>query len=133
MENHFRCLNCKKEVVESSYQGTSHRNHCPWCLWSRHVDENNAGDRKSFCKAKMEPVGLTFKNAEGELMLIHRCANCGKISINRIAGDDSEDKILEIFSKSKNDEKLRQLLSKQNIKLLGSSDEKEIKSQLFGK
>lgn len=81
----------------------------------------------------MEPVGLTFKNAEGELMLIHRCANCGKISINRIAGDDSEDKILEIFSKSKNDEKLRQLLSKQNIKLLGSSDEKEIKSQLFGK
>jgi len=125
-------------VCHNPYVGTVHRNHCPFCLYSKHVDEKTAGDRKSECQAKMVPIGLTFKKdspleeKEGELMLIHRCSNCGKISINRIAGDDFQDEILEIFKRSKGDEELRKKLEAQNIKLLGSQDETEIKAQLFG-
>jgi len=122
--------------------GTEHRNHCPFCLWSEHVDEKVSGDRKSTCGSSMPPVGLTFKQEgfdkygqekRGELMLVHKCSRCGKISINRIAGDDFSDEILEVFSKSKGDEGLREELKLQNISLLGPQDEKEIKAQLWGK
>jgi len=121
--------------------GTEHRNHCPFCLWSEHVDEEKSGDRKSTCGASMKPIGLTFKQEgfdkfgqekQGELMLVHQCTNCGRISINRIAGDDFSFEILEVFTKSRGDKGLREELKSQNIDLLSSQDEKEIRSQLFG-
>ena len=119
MENEFRCLNCKRIICHSQFTGTEHRNHCPFCLYSKHVDEKTSGDRKSTCKAKMAPIGLTFKYQyairNGELMLIHKCTNCDKISINRIAGDDFQDEILAVFEKSKNDENLRAELSNHKI------------------
>jgi hypothetical protein len=51
------------------------------------------------------PVGLTLKAAhkrypapaQGELMLIHRCTECGAVSINRIAADDDCATLLEVF------------------------------------
>ncbi len=121
--------------------GTKNRNHCPFCLWSKHVDEKVAGDRAAFCHGPMEPIGLTFKKEivdkygslkRGELMLVHKCSECGKISINRIAGDDNEEKIMVIFAKSKDNENLRKNLRKDNIELLSKKDEEEIKRNLFG-
>lgn len=58
--DHYICKNCKKEV---SYKapGTKNRNHCPYCLYSVHVD-NSIGDRKSKCWGLMVPTGKMFKN-----------------------------------------------------------------------
>lgn len=107
----FECLNCGKGISTDSLIGTLNRNHCPFCLYSKHVDQNIPGDRKSKCQAGMEPVGLTFKHEgfdkygrekQGEIMLIHLCPKDQKISINRIAGDDDPEIILKIFQNSQN-------------------------------
>ena len=82
----FRCVHCGTDVPMSA-PGTAHRNHCPSCLWSRHVDDE-PGDRGSDCKASMEPIAITVRN-DGEWVLIHRCAACGVLHSNRAAGDDN--------------------------------------------
>ena len=83
----FTCVCCGRAVDAASF-GTRHRNHCPLCLWSRHVDES-IGDRASSCRHPMEPIAITVAES-GEWSIIHRCAGCGRLRPNRIAGDDSE-------------------------------------------
>lgn len=139
----FRCCNCGQWVPFSEFMGTAHRNHCSFCLWSKHVDLEKAGDRKSKCQAGMMPIGLTFKHEgvnkydklrQGELMLIHECTGCGKISINRIAGDDSAETILKVFEESqKLDSEKRNQLEQDGIEILSRETKKEILTQLFGK
>ena len=143
MEKGFVCEHCKKRVPVNRAMGTRHRNHCPFCLWSKHVDLKNPGDRKSTCLGAMEPLGLTFKKEginkygklrQGELMVVHRCLNCGQYSINRIAADDDSTAILELFEKSlKLDERTKLELEKENIRLLEEKDKEEIRTQLFGR
>jgi RNHCP domain-containing protein len=82
----FRCVHCGVDVPTSA-PGTAHRNHCPSCLWSRHVDDE-PGDRASDCLASMEAIAITVRG-DGEWVLIHRCAGCGVLHSNRIAGDDN--------------------------------------------
>lgn len=65
----------------------SYRNHCPACLWSKHVDRDGPGDRMSACGGMMEPVGLDQRGGKGWLVL-HRCTLCGKSIPNRAAPDD---------------------------------------------
>lgn len=83
----FRCVQCGQEVGGSAW-GTEHRNHCPACLWSKHLDET-PGDRASDCGGAMEPVALWVRPG-GDWALIHRCRRCGELHSNRIAGDDNE-------------------------------------------
>ena len=133
----FRCSHCKQFVVIHDMMGTANRNHCNHCLWSRHVDENK-GDRRAACHGGMEPIGLTFKHEGygkiGEIMIIHLCSLCQKISINRIARDDPEDRILEIFEHSHYLSKnLKKRLSLARIYLLNRGDAEELNIQLFGK
>lgn len=66
-------------------------------MWSRHLDLKTPGDRRSNCGARMKPIGLAFKQ-DGELMITHRCMRCGKISNNRIAGDDNTYSITSLIS-----------------------------------
>lgn len=47
----FVCAHCGKKVEPLGYTS---RNHCPFCLWSLHVDEN-PGDRACECGGEMEP------------------------------------------------------------------------------
>jgi len=101
------------------------------------------GDRSSSCEAGMKPIALTFKDIspnkwgkdqKGELMIVHECIKCGKVSINRIANDDKPDGMLKVFESSLNminNEKVR--LKSLGIKIAEDKDEEEIKSQLFGK
>jgi hypothetical protein len=49
----------------------------------------------------MEPIGLRFKR-DGELMIVHQCLSCGKISNNRIAGDDIPEVILMLIQQKPN-------------------------------
>jgi DNA-directed RNA polymerase subunit RPC12/RpoP len=92
VESGFVCLNCGRPVTPDPV-GSGHRNHCPWCLHSLHLDNVPAaggrpGDRASSCKAVMEPVAVSVLRG-GEWVIIHRCKDCGALRENRIAGDDN--------------------------------------------
>ena len=92
----FTCKNCGRLVV-SAGAGTDHRNHCPNCLSSLHVD-TEPGDRASDCGSIMEPVAVWVRK-NGELAIIHRCRRCGKLSSNRVAADDNPMKLMSIAMK----------------------------------
>jgi hypothetical protein len=133
----FTCSHCRQWVVINDLMGTANRNHCNLCLWSKHVDEKK-GDRLSLCQARMRPIGLTFR-IEGalrrrEIMLIHDCAGCGKLSINRIAADDTSDNILSIFEASlKLGVDLWYRIQHGGILRAMEADREEILTQLFGR
>lgn len=82
----FTCKVCGRTIVPEG-AGSNHRNHCPNCLSSLHVDEE-PGDRESDCGGIMEPISVWVRK-NGEWAVIHRCKRCGKLSSNRIAADDN--------------------------------------------
>jgi hypothetical protein len=86
-QDSFRCRNCRLDVSMTA-PGTKHRNHCPSCLWSRHVDDDVPGDRDADCAGTMEPIAVCVRE-NGEWALIHRCGGCSTVRVNRIAGDDN--------------------------------------------
>ena len=134
----FQCAHCQTWVSLTA-PGTEHRNHCPSCLWSRHVDIR-LGDRKSTCQGSMMPIGFTFKKEgiekyakkpkKGELMVIHQCVKCRKIFINRLAGDDDPQAVARIFKESLNMPEDLQEELEQGIEALTERDEKELMKQL---
>lgn len=139
----FKCASCGAMVStarESS--GVNNRNHCPLCLCSRHVDEYKAGDRLSQCRSRMPAIGLTFKRSPqkytrgtpGELMLIHRCAGCGKISINRSAADDDAAQLYRLSLASLElDASLLSELAAQGIQPLDGAGFNAAYAQIYGR
>ena len=95
-QSSFRCINCKS-MIDTFALGTDHRNHCPNCLWSKHVDIKS-GDRNASCQGKMEPISVWVKN-DTEWALVHRCRACATLKSNRIAGDDNEYVLMSLASK----------------------------------
>ena len=89
----FICKVCGWPVV-SAGEGSSHRNHCPNCLSSIHLD-NEPGDRRSECHGRMDPIGVWVRK-NGEWAVIHRCRCCGKICSNRTAADDNPMKLMAL-------------------------------------
>lgn len=84
----FTCDTCGTEVT-----GTGYTDHCPECLWSRHVDVH-PGDRKSDCEGLMEPLGATQK--KGQWRVFYRCQKCGHERLNDTSPDDNFEKIIEL-------------------------------------
>ena len=82
----FRCEHCGQEV--RALTNGSYRNHCPACLYSKHVDIK-PGDRMSDCGGLMEPVALKHKSGKG-LQIVHRCARCGCEQANITAQDTDQ-------------------------------------------
>jgi hypothetical protein len=72
----FTCITCKQFIPTRAW-GTSHRNHCPFCLWSRHLDEQ-PGDRRAPCRGPMQPIGVEVRR-DGEWAIIHRCTSCNAL------------------------------------------------------
>lgn len=83
----FKCGQCKA-FIGPTVSGGRHRNHCPLCLYSRHVDDRQPGDRASCCRSLMKPIG-TFHRRKGEQVLLHLCLGCGVERYNRVAADDN--------------------------------------------
>ncbi len=83
----FKCGRCRA-FIGPAVSGGRHRNHCPLCLHSRHVDDTRPGDRASGCRSLMEPIGV-FHRPKGEQVLLHRCLGCGLERHNRVAADDN--------------------------------------------
>ncbi len=76
----FICLHCGKEVPPLEYTS---RNHCPYCLWSVHVDIN-PGDRANPCRGALRPI-RTEPDPKKGFIIIHKCEKCGEIRRNRAA------------------------------------------------
>jgi hypothetical protein len=93
-EQSFTCVHCGRFVGPLS-SGGRNRNHCPYCLYSRHVDAERSGDRASTCRGPMVPVGA-FQRPNGEHVLVHRCERCGFERFNRIQADDDFDLVLSL-------------------------------------
>jgi ribosome biogenesis GTPase / thiamine phosphate phosphatase len=92
----FTCRHCGW-AVSSQAVGTQHRNHCPRCLWSLHLDDR-PGDRASGCRGEMEPIAIQARTG-GEWSVLQRCTECGVIKANRIAGDDNEWLLLSLAAR----------------------------------
>lgn len=86
----FVCEHCGAKVV-----GDGYTNHCPQCLWSKHVDIN-PGDRAAICQALMEPIGLIVGK---EWIIVHRCLGCGKTIKNKVAEKDDRDQLVVLANK----------------------------------
>ena len=92
----FTCRVCGRLVTPGG-AGADHRNHCPNCLSSVHLDIE-PGDREADCGAVMEPIAVWVRKG-GEWAVIHRCRRCGKLDSNRIAADDNPMKLMSIALK----------------------------------
>ena len=88
----FTCAHCGAQVAGGGYT-----NHCPRCLWSRHVDVN-PGDRAATCGGLMEPVAVETRR--GEYMIVHRCVKCGTVCRNRSAPTDDPAAILALAGRA---------------------------------
>lgn len=89
----FTCKHCGRLVTPDG-AGSGHRNHCPNCLTSLHLD-NEPGDRQADCGGQMEPIAAWVRKG-GEWAIIHRCRRCGHLSSNRVAADDNPMKLMSI-------------------------------------
>ena len=84
----FVCQHCGQMV-----QGNGYTNHCPYCLWSKHVDVN-PGDRQAECGGLMEPI--IIEQLGQNYIIVHRCQACGAVKKNKVATNDSFDQIIKI-------------------------------------
>ncbi len=92
-DENFVCENCKRNVTKLNYTA---RDHCPYCLYSKHVDIN-PGDRLNTCMGMLVPIDIEkFKDT---YKIIYKCEKCGMIHKNIAANDDNMDKIIELSMK----------------------------------
>lgn len=93
IDENFKCFVCGKEVKTLEYTA---RDHCPYCLASKHVDVN-PGDRACLCLGVLEAIGVE-KGKKDTLKIIYKCQKCGMIKRNKMAIDDNYDLILKLSS-----------------------------------
>ena len=93
LDEGFICENCKKEVKPLIY---SSRDHCPYCLYSKHVDIN-PGDRENPCKGLLVPIDI--EKYKDTFKIIYKCNKCKQTHKNIIAKDDSMEEIISLSSK----------------------------------
>ena len=94
IDEKFICENCGKDVEKLNYTA---RDHCPYCLYSKHVDIL-PGDRANTCKGLLKPVDVEkFKDT---YKIIYKCEKCKEKHKNIIATDDNFDEILNIMKKN---------------------------------
>lgn len=94
IDEEFVCEHCGKQVPKLGYTS---RNHCPYCLYSKHVDVY-PGDRSEECHGLLEPIGVELNSKKG-YVIVFRCQKCGKIRKNKVAKDDNMDKIITLSAK----------------------------------
>lgn len=96
IDEEFVCDNCGKNVKKLGY---SSRNHCPYCLHSKHLDIM-PGDRLENCHGDLEPIGVEINSKKGYI-IVFRCKKCGQVRKNKAANDDNMDLIIDLSSNKK--------------------------------
>lgn len=84
----FVCEHCGQNV-----KGDGYTNHCPFCLWSKHVDVH-PGDRAHDCAGMMEPIGVEGGTPNYRLVL--RCQKCKHLQHMTVHKGDSPDALVAI-------------------------------------
>ena len=82
----FTCEHCGHAV-----RGNGYTNHCPQCLWSKHVDVS-PGDRAETCGGLMEPIAL--EGTSPAYRIVHRCTRCGKERRVGVTFEDSSEALI---------------------------------------
>ena len=84
----FICEHCGASVT-----GDGYTNHCPECLYSKHVDIN-PGDRSALCGGLMKPMSAVHET-DG-YSLIHQCKVCGAKRKNKASPHDDFESIVRL-------------------------------------
>ncbi len=87
----FICEHCGEHV-----KGDGYTNHCPKCLWSKHVDID-PGDRAAECGGTMEPVSCEREG--GGWVLRQKCIVCGHAKRNKMGDGDNFDIAAKLSAK----------------------------------
>jgi hypothetical protein len=90
----FVCEKCKEEV-----KGTGYTNHCPKCLWSKHVDIF-PGDRLEDCGGLMKPIKI--ESEKQKYVITHKCEKCGGEKRNKMENEDNFDEAAKILKEISN-------------------------------
>lgn len=90
LDEEFICENCNKKVEKLNYTS---RDHCPYCLYSKHVDIS-PGDRANMCKGLLKPIGI--ENFKDTYKIIYKCEKCNEYHKNIVANDDDFNEIIKI-------------------------------------
>lgn len=90
LDEEFICDNCHKKVNKLEY---SSRDHCPYCLYSKHVDIN-PGDRNNPCKGLLKPIGI--EKYKDTYKILYKCERCKKEHKNVIAKDDNIEELIKV-------------------------------------
>ncbi len=102
IDEQFRCDNCGKLVKPLGYTA---RDHCPYCLYSKHLD-NNPGDRSSSCYGLLKPIAIE-PSKKDDFKIVYVCKKCGCIKKNKKAIDDNLDLIIEIMNEAQDIKKYK--------------------------
>jgi rubrerythrin len=86
----FKCERCEFEV-----KGTGYTDHCPNCLYSKHVDIN-PGDRLSKCKGLMKPVRTESNRVE--FVIYYKCSKCGFRHRVHASKEDNKELLIELLA-----------------------------------
>lgn len=90
IDESFTCEYCNHLINPLGYTA---RDHCPYCLYSKHLDIF-PGDRNNTCHGLMQPIGIEkFKNT---YKIIYKCTKCQQIHKNIMANDDNYDIIIKL-------------------------------------
>lgn len=89
----FECLHCLERV-----RGDGYTNHCPLCLWSRHVDVH-PGDRAADCQGAMRPAAARLDSKKG-MVILHRCLSCNHEHWNRSSPADDRAALTDLLASS---------------------------------
>jgi len=95
-DNEFVCENCGKKVEKLGYTS---RDHCNYCLCSKHVDIN-PGDRLDDCHGLLEPIDVEINSKKG-MVIVYKCKKCNAIKRNILAEDDDMEIVYEIMRNKK--------------------------------
>jgi len=87
----FVCGKCSKEVA-----GNGYTNHCPVCLWSKHVDKH-PGDRLESCGGLMKPVEVIKEGKD--FMILHQCVKCGFERRKKVVPEDNFETVIQLSTK----------------------------------
>ena len=88
----FSCDNCHTFV-----EGDGYTDHCPSCLYSKHVDIN-PGDRDCVCEGSMQPIAAEVK--KDGYRIYYKCLDCGYTHRVRSSPEDKFEAILPLLAKA---------------------------------
>lgn len=89
----FTCEHCAAGV-----RGDGYTNHCPQCLWSKHVDVE-PGDRAAVCGGMMQP--LLLEGGTPYYTILHECEACGFQRRNKVQKQDDSRAVVALAAKRK--------------------------------